>query len=25
MSKEVVEQYINNQKYNETKKRPNGR
>ncbi|MCT2918217.1 IS200/IS605 family transposase, partial [Limosilactobacillus fermentum] len=22
---EVVEQYINNQKYNETKKRPNGR
>ena len=23
--KEVVEQYINNQKYNETKKRPNGR
>lgn len=25
MSKEVVEQYINDQKYNETKKRPNGR
>ncbi|MEE6700065.1 IS200/IS605 family transposase, partial [Limosilactobacillus fermentum] len=25
MRKEVVEQYINNQKYNETKKRPNGR
>ena len=25
ISKEVVEQYINNQKYNETKKRPNGR
>ena len=25
MSKEVVEQYINNQKHNETKKRPNGR
>ena len=25
MSKEVVEQYINNQKYNEIKKRPKGR
>ncbi|MGM1014900.1 IS200/IS605 family transposase, partial [Limosilactobacillus fermentum] len=24
-SKEVVEQYINNQKYNEIKKRPKGR
>lgn len=25
MSKDVVERYINDQKYNETKKRPNGR
>ncbi|MBN2933858.1 MAG: transposase, partial [Limosilactobacillus fermentum] len=25
MSKEVVEQYINNQKYDEIKKRPKGR